>query len=69
MKVRSCPVCGHKRTWLLREIGSKKKPFHIECIYCHFATDSARTMAGACRKWNKESKNVKGEPPEKENQL
>ncbi len=53
MKVSVCPVCGHGRTWLLREIGMRRKRFYLVCCRCQFAAGHARTPWGAVRLWNK----------------
>lgn len=58
MKVKPCPVCGHRRTYLLRAIDSKK-PLRVECCCCLFTAGNARTAWGAVRLWNKAGKKQK----------
>lgn len=52
-RIKNCPVCGDKRITVYHSITKKKRPWFLRCEYCRHSSESAHTMRGAIRKWNK----------------
>lgn len=53
-RLKRCPLCGNAREQLVKTVFPRSwKPYAIECCYCHFFGESAFTIRGAERKWNR----------------
>ena len=51
--IKNCPICGDSDVRIYRSITKKIKPWFLHCEYCRHSSESAQTMRGAIRKWNK----------------
>lgn len=52
-QIKRCPICGDKNITIYRSISKRIKPWFLHCEYCRHSSESAHTMRGAIRKWNK----------------
>lgn len=52
-QIKNCPICGDANIMVYRSISKKIKPWFLHCEYCRHSSESAQTMRGAIRKWNK----------------
>ena len=53
-KRSACPNCGSYRIYLCHAAYRIIHQYHLECWKCHWCGETASTIAGAIRKWNRQ---------------